>query len=179
MTALQNQIQSVIMMMNNPGVQPPMRLQLQVQLQQLTMQMQTLQQMALYGGGSAQSFGMNGVSAMGMGAMMAAAAAGMHGQMGGGSNGFGSPMGGYGGGVSNSYNNGHVFNNPGLLSGMSLHLFGHQHGCSIMYSSVRLDAESPYQRVAPNNRRRGQKRDRPEDFVNINGTGQKYPRFYE
>jgi len=66
---------------------------------------------------------------------------------------MGAPGMGYGG-----YLPGSTFNNPGLLS----------------------DADSPYQRVAPNNRRRAQKRDRPEDFVNVNGVGQqKHSRYFE
>jgi len=40
------------------------------------------------------------------------------------------------------------------------------------------ESESPYQRLPVNPRRRAQKRDRPEDFLEMDGT-QKIPRYYE
>ncbi|KAF8315353.1 DWNN-domain-containing protein [Clavulina sp. PMI_390] len=128
--ATQSQIQHVMLMMNNPQLTPPVRLQFQMQLPGLTAQLNALQQMAMYMGGGGDNAFMGG---MHIGGSMQNSA------------------------YSQGFQQGHVFNNPGLLS----------------------DAESPYQRIAVNNRRRGQKRDRPEDFVDVKESGQKQPRFYE
>lgn len=106
----QAQIQQCMMMLSNPQLAPQMRLQFQMQLPQLTMHLNTLQQMSIYqaqaAGGAGASFGGDAFGAGGMNMM------GMQAQMMGGS-GYGN-----GGGYNNNgYSSGHTFNNPGLLSG--------------------------------------------------------------
>lgn len=105
--SIESQIQHVMMMMSNPQLTPQMRMQFQMQLPSLTIQLNHLQQMSLYGGDPYMNVG-------GMG--MAAAAMGVPGGQGGYNNMYADGM-GYG---AQGYSSGHVFNNPGLLSGKCL-----------------------------------------------------------
>lgn len=112
----QAQIQQCMMMLSNPQLAPQMRLQFQMQLPQLTMHLNTLQQMSIYqaqaaAGGAGAAFGGDNFGGAGGMNMM-----GMQAQMMGGS-GYGNGAGYNNGG---GYSSGHTFNNPGLLSGMNL-----------------------------------------------------------
>lgn len=104
LTSIESQIQHVMMMLSNPQLTPQLRMQFQMQLPQLTVQLNTLRQMSLYGD-----------PYMNTGAMSIA----MGGQSGqGGYNSISPDIVGYGG---QGYSSGHVFNNPGLLNGTVIH----------------------------------------------------------
>lgn len=160
-TSTQSQIQHVMMMLNSPQLTPQMRLQFQMQLPQLTMHLNQLQQMSIYND-SYLNGGPIGMGTLGMQGHANEVA------------GFGSMNAvgmGYGG---NGYSSGPTFNNPGLLNGTTSFLVAF-----VSDAWSNQDADSPYQRVAPNNRRRAQKRERPEDFVDVNGVGHKHSRYFE
>jgi len=135
-TQIQAQLAQLIIMLQTPQLAPPMRMQLQLQFQDLTMRLNQLQMSALYSSGPTNTYmNQNPTMMSGMGGTVYGINASTNGN------------------VGSGYVN---YQNPGLMN----------------------DAESPYQRLPVNNRRRVQKRDRPEDFLDLN-SGQKIARYYE
>ncbi|KAF8327187.1 DWNN domain-containing protein [Cantharellus anzutake] len=137
--SLQAQMAQLMIMMQSPAILPQVRMQLDIQFQELSMRLNQLQVQH-------QQFysGMGGGPIMGMGTGMA----------------LNMTMGGMDGMLNNNYVGGNRTS-----------------GYQRFHQQPQNEAESPYQRLPVNPRRRLQKRDRPEEFLEANGI-QKIPRFY-
>ena len=186
-------------MLRNPSLAGQARNQLQMQLNQLTAELeqakmiQTLAQAALAmdmagiaGGGMNMGGPMNGMGVNGMNMGMGGGM-GVPGMMGGPMIGGMGPMQmqmPYGGGMHNGpmVNGIPMMNGGGMIDGSGNGGdFGHQQWNSAFSNQQPASSDSAYQRLPVNNRRRALKRERPSDFVEVGGDGSanKVARYWE
>ena len=155
---LQGKIAEMMMLLQNP-LPPAVSMQLQMQLEALNVRLQQAQMMVMYnGGGMGMGMGMGPGVGVGVGVGMGMNP--MMGPMGGGMQGPPPPM-----GIEDPFNKAEYrpsWTNP----------FPNQQPAG---------GESAYQRLPVNKRRKGPKRDRPSDFLEINGDGgqPKVARYWE
>jgi len=169
---LQAKIEETLMLLQGP-LPPPLRTQLQMQLGPLNVRLQQAQIMVMYNSSVGVPGPMAGMHPMGMGVGMnqpmmggVGMGVGMGGGMQGGMQMSGGPsMMGHGSSMEDQ-----TFK-PGEYRPGWTNPFPNQQPAG---------GESAYQRLPVNNRRKGPKRDRPSDFLEVAGDGQaKAARYWE
>lgn len=147
---LQAQVQQLSLMLQNPGLPKHVQQQTEVQLQQLQLQLQHAQTIAMALALSSTQGGQ--VQGFEQVAMIPP--------------------------NMNMPGPGVFSNGMGIPGGVQA--FPNQAGWNSQFAPQAPQADSPYQRLPVNNRRKNLKRERPSDFVEVAGTdATKQPRFWE